>query len=119
MGHSATFTANTFRHMVTFHLAKIMDLFEPVMCCFLKAKRQSYFSCICNLYHGYIFGDEYVAITIAHMWNVKITIMSADELPKKIGQNNDSDPDIVVIYNNQVQDETHYITISMLMFYLQ
>ena len=58
-------------------------------------------------------------MAIAHMWNVKITIMSAEKLPKKTGHNNDSDPDIVVIYNNWVQDETHYATTSMLMFCLQ
>ena len=78
VGHSATFTANTIRCMVAFHFARMWDLFEPVMHCFLTSKRQSYFSYIWNVYHGYIFGDEYVAMAIAHMWNVKITIMSAE-----------------------------------------
>ena len=119
VGHSATFTANTIRCMVAFHFAKMWDLFEPVMHCFLTSKRQSYFSYIWNVYHGYTFGDEYIAMAIAHMWNVKITIMSAEEVPKKTGHNNDSYADIVVIYNNWVQDETHYVATSMLMFCLQ
>ena len=80
---------------------------------FLKKNKQSYYSYICNLYNGHIYGDNFVLMAIAHMWNIKITVVLADELPHKIGHEDDGNPNVVVIYNNRFSDETCYSATSM------
>ena len=48
-------------------------------------------------------------MAIAHMLNIKIPVMLADEPPHE----DDDNPNVVVIYINKISEETHYSATSM------
>ena len=99
------YKAIEFRRQVAWYLSKHANLF----CSLAPLKDGKTFeSYIREQYSGYIWGDDCCLAAISHMWNVAITVISAeDPEPRKIFHNK-KHPDIVLVTNKTSGDEIHY-----------
>ena len=83
--------------MVAHHLLRFSDVLYP----YIKADLgdQSYVSYCKNIYHGRIWGDDIMYATIAHMWNVSISVIMPHSDPLHLFHDEHGNPDIVVVAN--------------------
>ena len=106
------------RGTVAYYLAKLPEQF--ILYANPYILDQSFESYIRNFFHGYSYGDELIAGSWGHIWNLKTTIISPHTPDLKCFHKDDNFPDIVLVHNGRADPEGHYFATSkcFTMFFL-
>ena len=70
------FTSNVMRHQLASYFIENVDFLYPKMSSYLQSNNLTYLSYVMGIYHGSIWGDEFIIGAIAMMFNIRITLIS-------------------------------------------
>ena len=102
-------TVEDMRHQIAYFMSKMPEQFYQYSLAYLHG--QSFQSYILNIWAGLCYGDELCLGCLAHMWNLKITVISP-HLPDIKIFHQEEDPDIILVHNGRDDLEGHYSSTS-------
>ena len=70
------FTSNVMRHQLASYFIENTDFLYPKMNSYLQLNKLTFLSYVMGIYHGSIFGEEFIIGAIAMMFNIRITVIS-------------------------------------------
>lgn len=109
-----TFTQLDLRRQIAYFMAKLPEQFFGYADAYLEG--QSFQSYIMNIWNGKSYGDALCLGVLAHMWNLKITVISPNSPDALIFHHDEEDPDIILVHNGREDLEGHYSSTSEYIF---
>ena len=100
------YTTELFRKQVAFYAVKYFDAFEDEILASM-GEDTNYESFVKNVYNGYCYAGLAEAVIIAQMWNVRISIVSAD-LPTQHIYHDGTSTHIVLVHNGRDGMDGHF-----------
>ena len=100
------YTCDLFRKQVAFYGAKYFDAFENEIVASLE-EGSSYENFLKNVYMGYSYAGLAESVIIAQMWNIRISIVSA-ELPTQHIFHDGATTHLVLIHNGRDGVDGHF-----------